>query len=154
MSIKVDSSGVIINNANGTEKFNSSSKLLYRKFSQSGSLSIPASTRYVTDIALDGTFNPDNNVALVFINPTAASGNVANQVIGSNIQLSFSMLTNFKHSTTSVYITEWDMLTAAVIGDLSSATLRIQHIGFTAGRDGPAVSSISFDWNLVVLSYR
>lgn len=154
MSIKVDANGIIINNADGSEKFRSDNKLLYRKFSQSGSMSFASGVMAQTDVGLVGAFNPSNDIALVFVKITAASGNVSNQVIGSTIQLSFSMLTHFTHSTTSVAVTAWDMLTAAVIGDSSSSVLRFEHLGYPYGDIGVTSSSVSFDWTLIVLSYR
>ena len=154
MSIKVDASKIIINNANGTEKFNSDNKLVYRKFTQTGSLSFGSGTIAQTDVALSGSFNPAKDVALVYTTVTAANGNVSSQVVGSTIQLSFSLLTHFEHATTYVGVTAWDMLTAAVIGDLSGALLRFDHVGYAGGAIGPPVRSISLNWKLVVLSYR
>lgn len=141
--------GIIIQNSNNTEKFNSNNKLVYRKSYQTGSLNY--SSAIVTDISLNTSFNIDKDFGLIYIKPTSANGSISNQLLNSWVQLGFSLLTHASFSTTTTDITAWDTLSGAVIGNGSSAILRFEYLpgsGLAVG------SSISFDWKLVVLSYR
>jgi hypothetical protein len=91
---------------------------------------------------------------MVSVNISSAGGNIASQISGSWVQLNFPLLTHFAHSTTDVSVTAWDMLSIGVLGDSSSAALKIDYVGFTGGILSNPVTAVSLDWKLVVLSYR
>jgi hypothetical protein len=154
MSLKASGTQIVITNADGSEKFNSDNKLVYRKFTQTGSLYCAAGYIMQTSYGLVGSFNPDKDIPLVFVTINAGDGNVSSQIVGSTIQLNFSMLTNFKNSTTSAAVLGWDMLTAGVLGDSNNAALRIDYFGYPQGRISSPSSYVSLSWTLVVLSYR
>lgn len=105
-------------------------------------------------ITLTGGFNPNNDLPLIFVYLTSANGNVSSQILNSWIQLNFSFLTNFAHSSTAAAVTAWDMLNASVLGDASNPTLKFDFQGKSSGFSGSTSSSIAFDWKLVMLSYR
>jgi hypothetical protein len=154
MSLKASGTQIVITNADGSEKFNSENKLVYRKFTQTGSWTAYGGYHSQTDYTLSGSFNPDKDIPLIFVKPTYAQGNIASQVVGSEIQLNFSMLTNFENATLYYGIDSWDMLTAAVLGNSTNAALRIEHLGYARGENYPPVRTLTLDWKLIVLSYR
>ena len=154
MSLKASGTQIVITNADGSEKFNSDNKLLYKKFTQTGYWIAYGGYYAQTDYTLSGSFNPDKDIPLIFVKPTFAEGNISSQVVGSEIQLNFSMLTNFENATTYVGVDSWDMLSAAVLGNSTNAALRLEHLGYARGDNFPPVRTIALDWKLIVLSYR
>lgn len=156
MSLLVSGNKIYIQNPDGTEKFNSDNKLLYKKYVATGSISMPS--RYgaqVRGISLDTQFNGARDLPLIYITPTSSSGNVASQVIGSTIQLNFAMLLNFEHSNTEARVVRYDVLTAMYNNfQLEFALTPYQVWQWNNPDYNVSSCSISFDWKLVLLSYR
>lgn len=105
MTIEVTSSQIKITKPNGTELFNSSNKLVHRKFYATGSVTL----RNVYDpyqgpskVLLFNTqsFNKDKDFPVVYINVSSGTCNVADLYLNADIQLNFPLLVHFTHSTT------------------------------------------------------
>lgn len=166
MSIIVDGNLIKITKPDGTEMFNSNNKLVHRKFSATGSLTLGGANSQTSATTLNVQFNKDKDVPLVYITPTASGGNVAAQYLNATIQLNFAMLMHFTHSTTEALITAYDQIASGVtISSQSKPVLRFTTIGYGGPQDrgsGPASQpfhknssvSISFDWKFVLLTYQ
>jgi hypothetical protein len=156
MSLKITASQILVQNANGTEKFNSGNKLVYKKSTQTGSATIGGSSGQKTSIPLSVAFDRSRDVPIIYVTITAGAGNVASQLLNSTLLLNFPALMDFKHSTTSVQITAWDVLTGFVSGttiEFACASL-IDGLADSYEVNATAKSAVSFDWKLVILSYR
>jgi hypothetical protein len=148
MSLRVNNTRIIIENSDGTEKFDSSHKLVHKRFSYEWTTT--SGIRFgniggflfdTQEIGLNYEMEP-KDFAIVYVTPisdTYTNGTVSSTLTGSEIQLNFPLLTNFQHSTTSAVITAYDVLSAVVFGGQTwggnkiKATLKISHIGHYTG---------------------
>lgn len=182
MSLQVTNTRIIIENADGTEKFDSSHKLVHKRFSYEWTTTsgirfgnVGGYTFDTQEISLGYRMKP-KDFAIVYVTPVAdtyTNGTVSSTLIGSEIQLNFPLLTNFQHSTTSAAITAYDVLSAVVVGGNNwmgydqYATLKISHIGhytgpFNASNDRykgrvyrrSATSSVMLAFRVVIYSHQ
>lgn len=156
MSLKISGNQIIVQNADGSTKFTSDNKLVYKKYITSGSLTLGSTSGPKAVIPIGTTFDSSKDMALLYVTLTGGSGNVVSQMIGSTLQLNFPLLMHFDHSTSSVQITAWDVLTGLVLG----SQLEFAAVSAIAGKMQVAElysassTPVSFDWKLVILSYR
>lgn len=133
MTIKASTSGISIQNASGTDMFNSTDKLLYRKNYYSGSISLGPSVTAVV-IPMSGAVSDANTLFIVQSKITYCNGNFGSGFVNSTIDLSSSILTNFAYSTTSVEITESDYLSVSVQRVTSASDLQARFSYVSIGR--------------------
>lgn len=162
MTLKVSGNRIYIQNPNGTTKFDSDAKLLYRKYTGSGTGYIPDDpwgTTWKQSYPLGVNFNDATDFPLVTITPTSADGTVMTYLIGHAIPLNFTLLSNFHFLLNAAAINEYDVLTALVTapGPNQQAHLEVSNISYIYSPQavwyGPT-SYISFNWKVDILSYR
>ena len=159
-----------ITKPNGTDMFNSNDKLVHKKFTATGSASVGEGYGHQYGISLTNvTFNPDKDVALIFVTFTGGNGSVTSQVIGSTVQLNFAMLMHFTHATTEALVTNYDMLASGVgLTNNNNPVLGFSATGWKAVSAGAgchpdvryvhsfrqAATYASFNWKFVLLTYQ
>lgn len=168
MSLKINGTNIIVNNASGVEQFNSNDKLVYRKATVTGSATLGGSNSAQVLQALPNVLlNPQKDFSLMYIKVTAGTGNITNTFLNSTIQLNFPLLMHVSYSTTSPAITDYDVISGMINpGEGYSATGFVPYVEFItvsyAKSGGPGyfeenpatTTTISFDWKAVILSYR
>ena len=168
MSLVVDATKIKITNASGGVMFDSTQKLVHKKYSKTGSVTIGSSYGRYTDIALNTTLGT-NDFVLTYVTPTATNGNVLDDSLNSEIQLNFSMLCDFTHSTTTQAILTYDMM-AATLFPSASPFVRLSMFSVLPGYGSPnnagfgsnehnntyAASSkyASVNYRIIVLTYQ
>lgn len=168
MSLVVDATKIKITNASGGVMFDSTHKLVHKKYSKTGSLTIGSSYGLYTDIPLATTIG-NNDFVLTYVTPTATNGNVLDDSLNSEIQLNFAMLCHFTHSTTSAVITAYDMMSALLLRG-SNPSVRLGMLSTTALAGAPnsagwgsnehmntyraSVSYASVNYRIIVLTYQ
>lgn len=120
MTLQVTNTRIIIENALGQEKFDSSHKLIHKRFTYANNTATTIGvgsgvTTMSQQFELDYYMKPQD-LAVVYVTLTSASGTVSSTITNSEIQLNFPMLADFQHSTSSAVITRYDVLTACVFG--------------------------------------
>jgi hypothetical protein len=109
------SPGVItIENSNGTPKFNSNNKLLYRKnifFSPDITLN---SASPIQGFPLPGASFDATTFATINISIVACNGSFGSSYVNSTVDLSSPILLHFEYSTTSVRILNEEILSGAI----------------------------------------
>ena len=135
MSLVVDATKIKITNASGGVMFDSTQKLVHKKYSKTGSVTIGGSYSRYTDIYINTTLGA-NDFVLTYVTPTATNGNVLDDSLNSEIQLNFAMLCHFTHSTTSAVVTAYDMMSALLFRG-SSPFVRLSMLSTTAIAGGP-----------------
>lgn len=168
MSLIINGTNIVVNNASGAEQFNSNDKLVYRKATVTGSVTLGATNATDLTQALPNVLlNPQKDFSLMYIKITGGTGNLANTFLNSTIQLNFPLLLNVAYSTTSAAVTEYDVLSGMINpGEGYNATGYVPYVQFTAvsyvKSSGPgyfeelpvSTATVSFDWKAVILSYR
>lgn len=125
MSLQVTPSRIIVDSS-GDEIFDSSDKLVYKKAIVSGTgvtLSAADQANNTSDEPVRIDLWPasksfeQNDFYIIFIKPTATTGNVLDStIIGSWIQLSFALMVDFRTADNDAFIRGQDFLTGWVEG--------------------------------------
>ncbi len=164
MTIKTSPlSGISIQNTSGVDMFNSNDKLLYRKNYYSGSISLGPSVMTVA-IPMQSAVSDANTLFIIQSKITYCNGNFGSAFVGSVVDLSSSILTNFGYATTYVEITQSDYLSAAVQRVSSASDLQALFSYVSIGKTGQypgeslrvatSTSSINLDYYISVFGWN
>jgi len=103
MSLKATSSLIKIQNSSGVDMFSSDDKLLYKKYSFNGSLSLGSSSVQQVSASLPGASIDNKTLYIINGTITSANGNISSNFINSNIDLSTPVLLHFDSAPNGIY---------------------------------------------------
>lgn len=124
MTLKVDGSLITIQNASGVNKFSSNDKLLYRKQTYSGSMSLNSNSMIV-NVALPGATITNKTAYRIVGTITGTNGSNASFLNNSFIDLSTPVFVSYGIITSggNAHITDQTVLSSHIKRNLSASDL-------------------------------
>ena len=167
MTLLVSGSTISIQNSAGATKFTSDDKLVYKRAVSSGSIVLGGANGSAHQrVTLGSAFIVTaNDFPIVQVKITACSGNLVQDVIGSQVMLNFAMPIHFERGTTDAWVNSYCYLSSCLLQetvrycDGTSGNEWFLGLSFYETRkkiwyaSTPSIS-ISLDWRATLLSYR
>lgn len=156
MTLFANGSQITVRTSSGATKFTSNDKLVYKRQIFTGSSFLGNGQVWRTDTPIYGLTMTGNDFPILQIRIQSSSGNMVQNLIGSQIMLNFPLPVHFEHSATQAYIDRYSYLSGAVnfrdyYWQVSFAYIDTYKKTWFAQVPG---QTIYFDWRAVILSYR